>query len=212
MGAPAQARRSDVDTLAARQFALLRRMAALEPAPCFIGGYAEDALLAGRVTRAHGDLDWLCPRHELELRLAQAGGLGFEDFETWGESGPGEPFYLFGQNGDLKLEIGVADETAAGVHLRIWRLAFDIGGREAPAGYRLRLPDDTFRHPRCQLDGVTIRTVSPLALYQFRIGIARQGSFGEPSARQRATSERLREAFFPERSPAELEPPVDRLD
>ena len=29
--------------------------------------------------------------------------------ETWGEAAPGEPFYLFGENGDLKLDIGIAD-------------------------------------------------------------------------------------------------------
>jgi len=88
----------------------------------------------------------------------------------------------------------VADETAAGIHLRIWRLAFDIGGREAPAGYRVRLPDDTFRHPPSRLDGVTIRTASPLAMYQLRVGVAGQGSFGELSERQRALSEQLRQA------------------
>jgi hypothetical protein len=123
-----------MDMLAAQQLALLRRMAALEPAPCFIGGYAEDALLDGRVTRPHVDLDWLCPRRELDLRLAQAGELGIGDVETWGESAPGEPFYLFAQNGTLKLEIGVADEIDARIYLRVQRLAFHIGAARLPPG------------------------------------------------------------------------------
>jgi hypothetical protein len=203
--------RPATDTLAAQQLALLRRMAALEPAPCLMGGYAEDALLDGRVTRPHVDLDWLCPRHELDLRLAQAGELGFGDIQTWGESAPGEPFYLFAQNGELKLEIGVADEIDAGIYLRVQRLAFDIGGRPAPAGYRLRLPDDTFRHPPVQLEGLTLRTASPLALYQLRAGIAKQGSFGELSARQRTASQRLRETYFPDHAVADLEPLIEHL-
>jgi hypothetical protein len=196
-------------TLAERQLELLRRMAALDPAPCFIGGYAEDSLLAGTVTRPHVDLDWLCPRHELAVRLEQAGELGFAEFETWGESAPGEPFYLFAQSGELKLEVGVADDTDAGIFLRIHRLAFEIGGDEAPAGYRLRLPDDTFRHPPAGLDGVRIRTASPLALYQLRVGIASQGSFGELSPRQRASSRRLADTFFPGVAAAALAPTVE---
>jgi hypothetical protein len=123
-------------SLAEEQLELLRRMGALDPAPCLIGGYAEDALLAGAVTRPHVDVDWLVPRRELALRLAQARELGFGAFETWGESAPGAPFYLYGENGDLKLELGVADEQDGRVYLRIHRLAFDIHGREAPAGRR----------------------------------------------------------------------------
>lgn len=37
--------------LAERQLEMIRRMAALDPPPAFIGGFAEDALLAGTVLR-----------------------------------------------------------------------------------------------------------------------------------------------------------------
>jgi hypothetical protein len=191
---------------------LLRRMSELDPAPCLIGGYAEDALLAGTVTRPHGDIDWLCPRHELGLRRAQAAELGFPRFETWGLSAPGEPFYLFAQAGELKLEVGVADQADTGIFASVHSLAFDIGGRPAPTGYRIRLPDDTFRHPPVALDGITIRTASPLALYQLRAGIASQGSFGELTDRQREASLRLRERFFPGIAMADLAPRIEPLD
>jgi hypothetical protein len=95
MGAPDMR----IDPLTAHQLDLLRRMSELDPPPVVFGGYAEDALIAGTVTRPHGDVDWLVPRRELALRLTQAESLGFAGFETWGESGPGEPFYLVGQNG-----------------------------------------------------------------------------------------------------------------
>ena len=66
-------------------------MAGLEPAPYIMGGFAEDALLAGRVRRPHEDVDWLLPRQELRLRLAQAAELGFETLETWGSPLPASP-------------------------------------------------------------------------------------------------------------------------
>jgi hypothetical protein len=196
-------------SLAETQLELLRRMAALDPAPCVIGGYAEDALLAGTVTRPHVDIDWLVPRRELPLRLAQGRKLGFGEFETWGESAPGDPFYLYSENGELKLELGVADEQDGRVYLRIHSLAFDIDGRKAPAGYQLLLPRDTFEHPPVELDGVMVRTASPLALYQLRIGIASQGSFGPLSPQQRESAGLLKERFFPLHPDADLEPRIE---
>jgi hypothetical protein len=198
-------------SLAGAQLELLRRMAALDPPPCLIGGYAEDALLAGTVTRSHVDIDWLVPRRELPLRLAQARRLGFRDFETWGESAPGEPFYLYGENGELKLELGIVDEQDGRVYLTIHKLAFDLDGRAAPAGYRVRLPDGTFHHPPVEIDGIVVRTASPLALYQLRAGIASQGSFGRPSPLQQDSARRLKQKFFPGRSDTDLEPEIERL-
>ena len=204
LGAPAV-------TVAGAQLELLRRMAALDPPPCLMGGYAEDALIAGTVTRPHADLDWIFPRRELPLRLSQARELGFGEFETWGEAAPGEPFYLYGENGELKLDLGVADEQGGRAHLRIHKLAFDIDGREAPAGYRLLLPRDTFEHPPVEIDGVAVRTASPLALYQLRIGIASRGSFGQLSARQRESARSLKNTFFPHSSDVDLEPRIESL-
>jgi hypothetical protein len=198
-------------SLAEEQLELLRRMAALEPAPCLIGGYAEDALLAGTVTRPHVDIDWIVPRRELPLRLAQAREVGFGEFETWGASAPGEPFYLYAENGDLKLDVGVADEQDGRVYLRIYKFAFEIDGREAPAGYQLLLPRDTFEHPPVEIDGVAVHTASPLALYQLRGGIASQGSFGPLTTQQRESARRLKERFFPLSLDLDLKPHIEPL-
>jgi hypothetical protein len=186
-------------------------MASLDPPPFFMGGYAEDALLAGAVTRPHDDIDWVFPRRELELRLAQAAELGFDEFETWGESAPGEPFYLFGQSGELRLDLGVADEIGGRLLMRVHSLAFEVDGKPPPAGYQVLLPPDMFEHPPAVIEGIQIRTVSPLALYQIRAGIARQGSFGPLSDRHLRTMERLRETFFPHHSDDDLEPLVEPL-
>ncbi|HXG76155.1 MAG TPA: hypothetical protein VNJ53_06265 [Gaiellaceae bacterium] len=202
---------SQRDALAVAQLALLRTMAALDPAPFVMGGYAEDALLAGSVTRPHADVDWLVPRAELELRLEQAAGLGFEGFETWGEAAPGVPFYLSADRGDLRLEIGVLDELAGEHWICVHKLFFEVDGTEPPAGYRVLMPPDTFAHPRARLDGIAIPVVSPLALYQLRAGIAHMGSFGPLSDRQRGTLELLRARFFPERAESDLLPRIEPL-
>jgi hypothetical protein len=193
------------------QLDLLRRMSELDPPPCVFGGYAEDALLAGTVTRPHIDVDWLVPRSELALRLAQARTLGFAEAEIRGESGPGAPFYLFAQAGDLRIDIGVTDDADGRPLGRIWKIAFEVDGGEAPAGYQFLLPRDTYTHPPARLDGIEVRVASPLALCQIRIGIAGRGSFGPLSAQQRASLRRLREAFFPGRGEDELAPSIEPL-
>jgi hypothetical protein len=207
MSAPAPS----TDLLAARQLELLRRMAELEKPPCLFGGYAEDALLAGAVTRPHLDVDWLVPRHQLELRLAQARALGFSEFETWGESAPGEPFYLFGQNGDLSIDIGITDESNGRPIARVWKLGFEIEGRPAPADYQFDLPPDTYTYPPARLDGIEIHVASPTALYQIRAAIAAKGSFGPLSPSQRASLRRLRNSFFPDLAEDKLAPRIDPL-
>jgi hypothetical protein len=139
--------------LTARQLELIATLAALEPPPWFMGGYAEDALLAGAVTREHEDVDLIFARAEEEQRLAQLAELGFGDWETWGEAAPGVPFYLFSQSGELRLDLGIVDRADGGNWMRVHRLPFTVGGEEAPAGYRLRLPDDLFEHPVVELEG-----------------------------------------------------------
>ena len=199
-------------TLPEQQLEMIRRMAALDPAPYFMGGYAEDALLAGSVTRPHLDIDWVLPRSELRLRRAQAEELGFSGFETFGEAAPGVPFYLFAEAGEVRLDLGIADEEDDTLWLRVHRLVFEVDGGEAPAGYCFRLPEDTFAYPLVELDGTSIRVASPLALYQIRVGIAAQGSFGELSDRQQASARRLRERFLAAVPEEELAPRIEKLD
>jgi aminoglycoside-2''-adenylyltransferase len=199
------------DQLTNLQLELIAKLAALEPTLTFMGGYAEDALLAGRVTREHDDIDVVFARDELELRLAQLAELGFGTWETWGEAAPGVPFYLFGQNGELRLDLGVADEQDGRHWMRVHKLSFTVAGEEAPAGYQLQLPDDLFQQPLVELEGIAIKPLSPLALYQMRAGVATRNSFGPLSERHLLALARPRERFFPDRSEDELLPPVEPL-
>ena len=196
---------------AAWQLDLLERMSALEPPVRVMGGIAEDALVAGTLTRPHVDVDWLVPRREYELRLGQAGELGFAELEVWGESAPGQPFYLYGESGDAKLEIGIADEEGGALWIKIWALGFELHGKPAPAGYRLELPSDTFEHPAVEIDGIPVWPVSPLALHQMRVGIAGQGSFGELGEKQLRALRTLKDRFFPDCTEADLMPRIEPL-
>jgi hypothetical protein len=128
-----------------------------------------------------------------------------------GESAPGRTFYLHAKNGDLELEIGVVDEDETGIWLTIGQLGFEIGGRPAPAGYCIKLPDDTFEHPAAAIDGVTVWPASPLALYQLRVGIAQKGSFGELGEKQLQALRALKARFLAERSVKELIPRIEPL-
>jgi len=198
-------------SLAERQLDLLRRMATLDPPPVLIGGWAEDALLAGTATRPHEDVDWIFPRSEHALREGQARDLGFGGFETWGEAAPGEPFYVYAENRDLKIDFGILDIAEGRPLLRIHRLMFEVDGREPPAGYQIVLPHDLFEHEPASIDGIPVQTVTPLALYQIRVGIAGRGSFGALNEKQQTSMQRLRERFFPGRDEVELAPPIEPL-
>jgi hypothetical protein len=88
---------------------------------------------------------------------------------------------------------------------------FDIAGGEAPAGYQFELPGDAFEYPPVEIDGLAVRVISPLTLYQLRPGIASQGSVGPLSERHLAALTQLRERFFPDRTEGELLPVVEPL-
>jgi len=197
--------------LTGRHLDLIAKLMTLNPTPAFMGGYAEDALLSGGVTRPHEDIDLIIPRDQHVLRMAQLAELGFTDWETWGEAAPGLPFYLFGQSDDLKIDLGVIDETDGKLWMRVHKLAFTVGGEAAPAGYELQLPNDLFDHPPVTLEGIAIKPIPPLALYQMRAGVAERNSFGPLSELQRARLAQLRARFFPDRSEKELLPPSQPL-
>jgi hypothetical protein len=95
--------------------------------------------------------------------------------------------------------------------MQVHKLSFTVAGEEAPAGYRLQLPDDLFEQPLVELEGIAIKPLSPLALYQMRAGVAKRNSFGPLSEQHLLTLAGLRERFFPDRSEEELLPPSEPL-
>ena len=102
-------------------------------------------------------------------------------------------------DGDMELEISVCDQTTEGI------VFFHIPDQDGRL-FRVDLSDGVFDHPASDLDGIALRTVSPLALCQIRAGITMAGSFGPPRPKDVASQEALRARFFPDASPESLQP------
>lgn len=190
-----------------RQLELIRRLQDLSPAPCLLGGFAEDALLYGGYSRDHGDVDLLVPRSRLERLQSELRMLGYDTWKTRGENAAGEPFYLEARAEDLLLELGVTDGEDSG-ELFAELATVDWG---APAGIRVHLPPDTYDYAPVEFEGVSVRCISPLAAFQLRAGIATRGTFGPLRPKDQAASRGLRERYFPDAREEELLPRVEML-
>lgn len=177
---------------------IVQRLAILEPFVFVFGGIAEDAILDGSITRPHGDVDVLVGRATLDLHLAQLGAIGFAHFEVYFEPQPGRPLVLGGEHDGLSLELGVFDELEPGIASFVLPVE--------PGLVRVSLPDDALRHPVAAIDGVPIRTVSPLALYQLREAFIRTGVFGPPRDKDRAAQARLRQKLLVDLPERDLSP------
>ena len=177
---------------------VIELLAFVEPPAYIFGGIAEDALLDGSITRPHGDVDVLVGRASLEEHLARFGSMGFTTFDVLFESRPGRPLVLGSSKGDLAVEFGVFDELEPGI------ASFVLPA--ASGAVRVSLPDDALRQPVGSIDGVPIRTVSPLALYQLREAIIRTAVFGPPRDKDRLAQARLRQKLLVDTPAAELSP------
>jgi hypothetical protein len=191
---------------------LLEQFQSFRPPLFLMGGIAEDALLAGRFTRMHGDVDLLVERSHLEAVLRQLRPLGYAAWATKGETADGEPFYLASRDAPVPIEIGVLDRDELGdLFLEIARVDFKLETGEAPVGYRVYLPLDTYAHPPIALEGVPVRCISPLANYHLRAAIGSRGTFGPLRESDRAASKRLRAKFFRTTDDRALRPRVESL-
>ena len=178
--------------------ALIERLTTVRPPVYVFGGFAEDALLARRTMRPHADVDVLVGRADLAEHLPRFAGWGFPSFEVSFEVLPGSPLVYHAAAEGIDLELGIYDELVPG------RPSFVL-----PSGdllTRLTLPGDSFTHPLGHIDGVPIRTISPLALYQMRAGIMRTGVFGPPRPKDEAAQAQLRTTLLGSLSANELEP------
>jgi hypothetical protein len=195
-----------------RQLELLRELQTLTPRPVLLGGFAEDALLHGGFSRDHGDVDLVVERHGLAGLLDHLRAFGYGDWETKGETARGEPFYLAQSAGGVLIELAVTDRDDRGaVFAEIGRVHFTLQTGSAPVGYRVYLPADAFEYPPVTFEGVAVRCLSPLASYQFRVGIGSRGTFGPLRPQDHENARRLRASFFPDATEEDLLPLVEDL-
>ena len=181
--------------------ALLLQFAALEPPLFVFGGVAESALLDGELSRSYGDVDVLIPRADLEWRLSQLDELGFYDFTIYYEPRPGLPLVYGATRGELALELSLVDYDAAG---NPFFVVLTDDGPVAISG-----PADLFDWPPTVIDGVSIHTISPLALVQLRAGASATGAFGpERPGKDDVQQARLIAKYFPDAGPETLRPTI----
>ncbi len=184
---------------------LFEALMRFEPQVYLFGGFAEDALLHGAVVRPHEDVDALVSRDSLERQLENARAIGFEFDEIRFQPIEGTPVVIGTTDGSINLEISVHDLTDEG-----GVCFFMVDDRERLV--RITLSDGVFDHPMSQLDGVAVRTVSPLAQVQIREGIRMAGGFGPPRQKDIPVQQELLAKFFPGASVESLRPTISYVE
>jgi hypothetical protein len=170
----------------------------LRPARVLFGGWAEDALLHGKPSRPHDDIDLLVPLGDLADVIGQVETLGFRDPHVKFQVEDGRPVVVSAFREGVELELIVYQVDARG------RAFFDL-----PVGPELRrfeMPTGALSHPPGRLGDIQVRTISPLALYHVRE--FSQHVFGGFRDKDRVTQAALKERFFRATPERELQPRV----
>ena len=189
------------DTTAA-QLELIRMLMAVDPAFTLFGGFAEDALLFGGVSRPHDDVDVLVWLDELPARQAQLSGLGYSDFETRFEPAAGRPLAIGALGGPVDLELCIGQRTSNR------SLYFELP--DASGLQRVWLPDDALDQPSARLEDIEVRVPSPLLLYQVRTAMG--AVMGGLRPKDETTQSVLRSRFFADALEAHLAPRITHDD
>lgn len=165
-------------------------LCALKPPVWVFGGIAEEALLEGSVTQEHGDVDLLVNRNALSRHIAGFEAIGYPSPQVYFEVVPDQPLVLGTERDGMPLEIGIYDEDEMEPGVASFVLPTEEGLR------RFILPDDTLTHRITEIDGMSVRTVSPLALYHLREAFILTGVFGPPRDKDVAVQARLRDELL----------------
>jgi hypothetical protein len=167
-----------------------------------MGGFAEDALLDGQITRERGDIDLLIPEGRWDATRVDLEERGLRDFAPLLQGPQKEAIAL------VSCDLGFAVE--------FWLTEQDAGGNAlilpgATAFFRLRMPADTFDFAGATLDGVQVRTVSPRALALLRATSAITRGDDTARAADRRVFQRIVEEFLPGADTEALVPDIEEL-
>jgi hypothetical protein len=179
---------------------LAEALGRLDPPAFIFGGVGEDAVLDGAITRPHRDVDVMVARDEVDAWKMRFADLGFTEWEVWQADSRGEPQVLHSHNeADVHLEMSILDGQSGGYY-------FELEDPTGDAHFHMRPPDDIFSFRRVTVDGVSVQTVSPLALYLIRASLAAAGSFGPYRPQDAPVQERLRTELLSHLADADLAP------
>ena len=171
-------------------------LCALDPPVWVFGGIAEEALLEGSVSREHGDVDVLVDRKVLRTHIESFQAIGYPALRVYYQVVPGQPLVLGAERDGMPMEVGVFDELEPGV------ASFVLPTERGLT--RFTLPEDTLHYPVTEIEGASIRTVSPLALFHLREAFILSGVFGPPRDRDMAIQAKLRDRLLSGRTKEEL--------
>lgn len=184
------------------QLDLISEVMALEPPVHLFGGFAEDAVLYGKVSRPHQDVDVLIWIDQLAMRIEQVRVFGFDSFEVRFEAAPGHPLAVGARSShglDLEFCIGERDSRGRAFFYR----------PSSTGLQRCWLPPDALSYPTQELEGLPVRTVSPLTLYQVRTAFA--DVFGGLRPKDRKMQAALYERFFAGLTDGDLAPDLEAV-
>jgi hypothetical protein len=173
-----------------------------------MGGFAEDALLGGQITRERADIDLLVDEANWDrvrelLQSILSGGLKARI------PGPhNQPLAYVGAMPDFKVEVWLAERTQDNYAIVLPGLD---RRDEQPAFYRLTLESDTFLFPGTGLEDVAVQTISPRALVRFRGASAQTRGDEEKRRADLDVMARLSRAYLGDRALADLMPEITKL-
>jgi hypothetical protein len=147
-----------------------------------MGGFAEDALLDGRITQDRGDVDFLVPEERWISVHDELHGIGIGNFEALIKGPDGGPLAFVSNDLGFTVEVWPA------------KLIDDDSALVLPgtAGFfRLRLPPDTFEFSGATLEEVKVQTVSPRTLALLRATSASTRGDAEARAADRSVFQRI---------------------
>ena len=154
------------------------------------GGYCEEALLNGRVTTDHHDVDALITRTDMEAVREGFENLGCH-VEEVAHPGTEETYKFLVKRGDVECDVAFID----------WDEERNQPYAEAdrPDGTRVKafFDKDTFNHPLQKLGDIDVRVVSPLMQMQMRTAFVMIRE-GRPRQQDINKQEALRQRFYPE--------------
>lgn len=178
----------------------LEALAEMADLPALVtGGYAEDALLHGQVTREHHDIDLLAMRSD-SSSISQT--LVARGYTVEPQPGPnGLPYKLLIRKGEVEGDIALLDYSE-----EQGKPYIDLRNQDG-AEHRVYLDED-FSGSSADIGGQEIKTVSPITLLQQREAVVSTGRF-EPRPHDVDNQKLLKVKFFPGQSDESLKPRIE---
>jgi hypothetical protein len=166
-----------------------------------MGGFAEDAWLAKSISPDRSDVDFLVEADAWDSARAGLEGVGLT-FEALVGGPRGEPLAYVSRDRGFPVEVWLADREPQGY-------AIVLPG-EARL-FKLRLPSDCFHGHEATLDGVGVRTVSPLALAVLRAASAQTRGDAAKRVNDRQVANRITTELLRNHAGSEVIPEITEL-